>query len=118
MATHLAHLIDVAAIITGWQRLKKAMAAVRWLREAGQLAAAEQICRQVLAANPNVADAWRLLGFIALQQRRADLAAPYLARAVELVPDSAEAANDLGTAFFEQGRLAEAIDFPIVDRWN
>jgi len=52
--------------------------------QAGQLQAAEQVYRQILAADPNQIDALHLLGVIASRLGRHEEAALYISRAIEL----------------------------------
>ena len=75
----------------------------------GRLAAAEQIYRQILAIEPNHADALRLLGAIAHQVGKPAEAAACWRRALELKPDYAEVRSNLGVVFKEQGKLDEAV---------
>jgi Flp pilus assembly protein TadD len=77
--------------------------------QAGQLAEAEQIYRQVLTQAPEHADAWRLLGALVGQTGHPDSAVQMLSRAVQLRPDDAEAHSNLGNFLRELGRLDEAI---------
>jgi predicted O-linked N-acetylglucosamine transferase (SPINDLY family) len=77
--------------------------------QAGRLQAAEQIYRQILAAEPNQADAIHLLGVVASQAGRLDDAVACYRRALDLKPDSAEVYNNLGIAFREQGKLDDAV---------
>jgi Flp pilus assembly protein TadD len=46
-----------------------------------------------------------------MQSRRFAEAVPLLRTAVELLPDSAEAQNDLGVTLASLGRIAEALPF-------
>src|SRR5438477_6538034 len=48
--------------------------------DGGGVAEADQICRQILAVEPNHVDAWHLLGGIALQAGQRELAIQYLRR--------------------------------------
>ena len=50
--------------------------------QAGRLQAAEQIYRQILAVEPNHADAWHLLGVIAHQVGKHQIAVEYIGRAI------------------------------------
>jgi protein O-GlcNAc transferase len=75
--------------------------------QAGRLAEAERLYRQVCAADPNRFEALHRLGVVAHQLGRPD-AADILARALALRPDVAEAHNDLGVVLGARGRLAEA----------
>src|SRR5256885_148508 len=65
---------------------------------AGRLAEAEQIYRQVLARQPDQADALHLLGVIALQVRRGDVAVELIGRAIRQLPDFAVFHASLGKA--------------------
>ena len=64
----------------------------------GRLQAAEQIYRQILAAEPNHADALHLLGVIASQAGRHDVAVDYIGRAIRLQGNAAYFHNNLGEA--------------------
>src|SRR6202011_2495913 len=75
--------------------------------QAGRLAEAERLHRQVCAAHPDHFAALHRLGVVAHQLGRPD-AADILAHAVALRPDVAEAHNDLGVVLGARGRLAEA----------
>jgi tetratricopeptide (TPR) repeat protein len=75
----------------------------------GALQQAEQIYRQVLAADPNQADAIQLLGVIAAQVNRRDLAIDYFNQALRLRPAFPEAHFNLGVALLQQGSAEGAI---------
>jgi tetratricopeptide (TPR) repeat protein len=77
--------------------------------QAGRLREAEQIYRQILAADSNCADACHLLGCVYHQAGNYPLATDYIGRAVALMPDSAEAHNNLGNALVMQHRREEAL---------
>ncbi|MBF0587522.1 MAG: tetratricopeptide repeat protein [Magnetococcales bacterium] len=77
--------------------------------QAGDLQQAESIYRQILAADPNQADALNLLGLIALQVEAFDQAIPLIERAIELQPNEAEAHGNLGNAYRETGQLNKAV---------
>ena len=81
--------------------------AVRY-HQSGHLGLAENLSRQVLQGEPQHGDAWHLLGLIAEQVGRHDLAVEYIGQALRLKPGSAEAHSNLGVALCEQGKLAEA----------
>jgi protein O-GlcNAc transferase len=74
---------------------------------AGRLAEAEQLYRQICAAEPGHVAALHRLGVVAHQLGRAD-AAGFLKRAVALKPDVAEMHNDLGVVLGARGAFAEA----------
>ena len=75
--------------------------------QAGRLAEAERLYRQVCAANPDHFAAFHRLGVVAHQLGRPE-APDILARAVALKPEVAEAHNDLGVVLGARGRFAEA----------
>ena len=79
------------------------------LHQAGQTRQAEQIYRHILQANPANADAWHLLGVIALQERRGDEAIDCIRRAIALAPAVPMMHSNLGVAFKIQQRWDEAI---------
>jgi tetratricopeptide (TPR) repeat protein len=59
-------------------------------RQAGNLTAAEGLCRQILAQQPSHAPALNLLGMLAYKARRLDVAAELIGRAAKLSPENAE----------------------------
>jgi tetratricopeptide (TPR) repeat protein len=75
---------------------------------AGRLADAEAIYRQVLAQHPNHADALNLLGALAYQVGRRDVARELIGRALALRPSFAEAHNNLAAVLQADGNLPEA----------
>jgi tetratricopeptide (TPR) repeat protein len=78
--------------------------------EAGRLQAAAQIYRPVLAGEPNQVDALHLLGVIAFQEGKYDLAIEYIGRAIGLAGTyAAFHSNNLGNALQAQGKLDEAV---------
>ncbi len=76
---------------------------------AGQYGVAESHYRRVVKLAPRHADAWHLLGIVAMQQDRAALAIRHLRTAVELRPDFAQAWNNLGIAYKSEGDLVAAL---------
>lgn len=90
-------------------RLAADIAAAFRCHQAGQLAQAEQLCRQILQAEPRHADALHLLGLIMLGSRRSDLARDYMLAAVAAQPDFPEAHSNLGNIYQEQGQLDQAV---------
>ena len=77
--------------------------------QAGRLPAAEQVCRQILAAVPDQPDALHLLGVIAFQVGRHDLAVQYIGRAVRLQGGEALFHNNLGEAYRALRKIPEAV---------
>ena len=77
--------------------------------QAGRLAEAEEIYRQILAAQPNQADALHLLGVIAQQVGRHEVAVKLICQSIALHPDNPAAHGNLGAAYRTMGRLDEAI---------
>jgi protein O-GlcNAc transferase len=89
--------------------IDQAMQAARQHHQAGQLAEAETIYRQVLAQQPNHVDALHLLGMLAGEVGRLDAAAELIAQAVQLQPDFAEAQVNLGNVLQRLWRFDDAI---------
>ena len=77
--------------------------------QAGRLAQAEQLYRQVLVQQPEHASALHYLGVIAHQVGRNDLAVELIRQSLMLTPDDYEAHNNLGEILRTEGRLDEAI---------
>jgi protein O-GlcNAc transferase len=75
--------------------------------QAGRLQSAEQIYRQVLAVEPNQADAWHLLGLISHQLGRQGIAIEYIGRAIALKADSAAFHLSLGGVYCAMQRFNE-----------
>ncbi len=76
--------------------------------QAGRLQAAEQIYRQILAVEPNHADAFHLLGVIAHQVGQNEVAVDYIGRAIRLNGSVAVYHLNLGNAIKDQGKPDEA----------
>jgi tetratricopeptide (TPR) repeat protein len=76
--------------------------------QAGNLAAAAEIYRQVLSAEPRQLDALHLLGLASHQMGRSDQALHYLGEALRLKPGFPEAHYNLGNVLRDLGRPAEA----------
>src|ERR1700722_715885 len=83
-------------------------AAVNCLRQ-GRMAEAESLCRQLLGQRPNDFDALHLLGLIAAQTGRSELAVELLERAIRQRDDVAPAYNTLGNALRDLKRGEEAV---------
>ena len=76
---------------------------------AGDLPKAEGIYQQVLQAEPNQPVVLRLLGTIAYQVGKIDIAVDLIGKALAINPDDAEAHNNLGIVLKDQGRLDDAV---------
>ncbi len=79
------------------------------LHRAGDIAAAEQIYRRMLASDPNQADAWYLLGRTCQASGKNDEAVACHQRALTLRPDFVEAHAHLGNALGGIGQVERAI---------
>lgn len=76
---------------------------------AGALPEAEASCRALLAIEPDHAQAWHLLGAIALRRGDADAAVEHCRRAIALAPGLTKAHSNLGAALLTKGRVHDAI---------
>ncbi len=76
--------------------------------QAGQLAEAESIYRQVLQVDPRHSDALHYLGVISHQQEDPDTAVELISKAIQSAPDNASYHSNLGEAFRALGRFDEA----------
>ena len=77
--------------------------------QAGRLAEAEALYRQIVAAQPNHADALHLLGEIAYQTGQSDTAVQLISRAISIQPFDARFLVTLGRPLKAQGRVDAAI---------
>ena len=89
--------------------IPEALATAIQHHRAGRLQAAEQIYRQILAVEPNQADALHFLGVIASQAGKHEVAVECIRRAIALEASAAAFHNSLGNALKDQGRLDEAV---------
>ena len=76
---------------------------------AGDLSKAEGIYQKILQADPNQPVALHLLGVIAHQVGKNDIAVDLIGKALAINSDYAEAHNNLGLALNGLGRLDEAV---------
>ncbi len=77
--------------------------------QAGRLGEAEGLYRQILAVDPNHADALNLLGLIAQVCGSPQVAAGLIRQAIAVQPFAAHYHFNLGNTLKDQGRFAEAI---------
>ncbi len=89
--------------------ISKALAIAIKHYQGGRLQAAEQICRQILQAEPNQADAIHLLGVIAHQVGKHEIAVEYIGRAIGLKGNVAVFHNNLGEAYRVLRMIPEAV---------
>ena len=76
--------------------------------QAGRLAEAEQIYRQILSVDPQHADSLHLLGMAAFQSDDPDTAVELIRRAIAIQCNAASYHSNLGNVLQAQGKLAEA----------
>ena len=86
------------------QALADAVAA----HQAGRTSDAERLYREILAADPQHVDALQLLGLLALQTKRPDLAVSLLKQAISLRDDQPAFHNNLGAAHTALGQHQDA----------
>jgi tetratricopeptide (TPR) repeat protein len=77
-------------------------------QQAGRLAEAENCYQRVLAAQPDHADALHLLGIVAHQARRHDLAVELIGQAIKRDGQNPIYLSNLGVVLKDQGRVDEA----------
>ena len=74
----------------------------------GELAEAASLYQEILSAEPQHADALHLLGVLANQLGKADLAVDLITKSIAINPCATEYHNDLGNAYKAGGNRAEA----------
>ena len=94
----------------GIPTLDQLMAQAQSLHQAGRLAQAEPVYREVLRRSPRHSDALHGLGMLAFQAGHVLAAADLIAQAVAADPQDASAHGNLGYALHTLGRHAEALD--------
>ncbi len=86
--------------------------AARALAEAGHLAEAREMVKQMLLRDPEGGGAYFLLGWICLRQEDAPCAEAAFLKALELEPERAAAINhNLGVLAFSQGKADKALQY-------
>jgi predicted O-linked N-acetylglucosamine transferase (SPINDLY family) len=90
--------------------IEQSIQIARQHHQAGRLAEADKIYRQILARQPNHADALHAFGVLAEQTGRLDAAVESIQRAIQLRPDWAEAHGNLGNVFKALGKPEQAIE--------
>ena len=89
--------------------IPEAIQAAREHHQAGRLLQAEAIYRQILQGAPNHPDALHLLGVIAHQTGKNELAVELISKAISVNPSSSMYCN-LGYALNDQGKLDAAVE--------
>jgi predicted O-linked N-acetylglucosamine transferase (SPINDLY family) len=89
--------------------IQDALRAAYQHHQAGRLAEAEVLYRQILAVQPGQADAWHHLGLVAHQVGRHDAAIEWIRQAIAISPGTALMHSNLGEVYRAEGRLDEAI---------
>ena len=79
------------------------------LHQAGRLFEAKALYNQILISEPNHFDALHLLGVIAHQEEKHDIAVELIQKALKCLPDFAPAYSNLGAALKDHGKLDEAV---------
>lgn len=88
--------------------LQEALELALKYQTAGDLVQAEGIYQDILHHDPDQPIALHLLGMIALEVGKFDIALDLIGKAIAIMPDFAEAHNSLGSTFQELGKLHEA----------
>jgi len=82
--------------------------AIRY-HQSGNLRQAEEIYKKILAVDPHHSDALHLLGVIAYQFGRNDIAVQLIVKAIDIDPNQPLYYTNLGNALRDQGNLDDAI---------
>ena len=78
--------------------------------QAGRFHEAEVIYRRILTDRPDFAEAWRLLGVIALEAHQPDAALEYIQRANQLLPNNPAALVCLAQVYTRRGEPSKALE--------
>jgi tetratricopeptide (TPR) repeat protein len=78
--------------------------------QSGQIAQAQEICRQILIRDPHNADALHLLGFVSHQLGNHALATELIEKAIAANPTAVHFLSNLAAILSAQGRYREAAD--------
>ena len=77
--------------------------------EAGQLDKAEHLCTKIITAEPRNAEAYNMLGRVAVQRGKNELAVRHLSKAIAINPNEPGFRHGMGIALFNAGKLLEAV---------
>jgi Tfp pilus assembly protein PilF len=100
----------VAQLVQSTMNISAALALATQSQRAGDLPRAEQIYREVLAVDPQCAEAWNMLGVFAQQTGQSAAAVELIRRAIAADAHNPAYHSNLGTVYKSLGRLAEATD--------
>jgi len=78
--------------------------------KAGDNAKAETLFKEVIAANPNIAEAHYNLGFVYMLQNNGDAAEAAFRKAIEVDPNKSDAYVGVSTLLASKGKVAEAFE--------
>ena len=95
--------------VHGAQSIPAAIQTAMKHHQSGRLPQAEACCRQILQISPHHPDALHLLGLIAYQVGKNEIAVELINRAISIKPSDPDYHLNLGNALQVQGRLHEAI---------
>ena len=70
---------------------------------------AENICQQILKADPNHPEALNLLAVISSSKNKHEIALELVAKAISIKPDYEEAHNNLGISLYLKGNTEKAL---------
>jgi tetratricopeptide (TPR) repeat protein len=98
-----------AALAVDNTKAEEPMAVAVRLHATGRLEEATAIYHKIVSQDPNNADAWNLLGVIALQAVRLDVAEKIIGLAIRLKPNQANFHINLAAVMRASGRLDEAV---------
>ena len=87
------------------EKLEEAIA----LHQDGQVRQAEQIYQQILRINSQDAEALHLLGVVALQAKKYEVAVKLITQATKVDSEQSSFFNNLSVALIKQGKLEEAV---------
>jgi len=94
--------------LVAWNDIEQVFTKAVALHQRGELAQAEPLYRQILAAVPDQLDCLNLLGLIAVQTGRSQLAVELIGKAIGLNDKVADFHNNIGEAFRQLGDLDRA----------
>ena len=82
-----------------------AIAIAAGYHQAGDLQRAKQVCRQIFEVQPNYADVLHLVGVIAYQVGKSDVAVDYIGKAIAINGNNSNFHLNIGAAYQALGKL-------------